>query len=118
MNRFFVVLPLALAGIATPAQATGGFVCRTAGSDPVEVAVGFGHVPGSPLIVTRLLDRGGEVPVAEAQWWLDNSELRVLLISPDALRQEVLVRATRNGHVYDGSLWRGGKRRWVRCRES
>lgn len=116
MKRLVFALPLALL-VATPAQATGGFVCRTAGARPVEVAVGFGHVPGSPLIISRLLDQGRQVPVSNAQWWLDNSELRVLLISPDAHRQEVLVRATRKGHVYDGYLWRGGRRRWVRCRE-
>src|SRR5688500_8504741 len=103
MKRLLFALPLALLA-ATPAQATGGFVCRTAGARPVEVAVGFGHVPGSPLIISRLLDQGRQVPVSNAQWWLDNSELRVLLISPDAHRQEVLVRATRKGHVYDGYL--------------
>ena len=103
--------------VATPAHATGGFVCRTAGSAPVEVSVGFGHVPGSPLIARRLTDRGRQVAVQDAQWWLDNRELRLLLISPDGMREEVRVRATRNGHFYDGSLWRGGKRRWVRCRE-
>ena len=119
MRRVFVVLSIAaVAAMASPAHATGGFVCRTAGTHPVEVAVGFGHVPGTPLILSRLLDRGREVPVSNAQWWLDDSELRVLLVSPNAHRKEVLVRAKRNGHVYDGSLWRGGERRWVRCRES
>lgn len=116
MKKLLLALPLALFA-ATPAEATGGFVCRTAGANPVEVAVGFGHVPGSPLIARRLIDRGRLVPVADAQWWLDSKELRVLLISPQAQRKEVEVRAKRNGHVYDGSLWRGGKRRWVRCRE-
>jgi hypothetical protein len=117
MNKPILVLPLLLA-IAAPAHATGGFVCRTGGAAPVEVSVGFGHVPGSPLIARRLVDRGRQIPVKDAQWWLDDSELRVLLISPDAHREEVRVRATRRGQVYDGSLWRGGKRRWVRCRES
>ena len=116
MKRWLLALPL-LAAIPSPAHATGGFVCRTAGSDLIEVSVGFGHVPGSPLIARQLLDRGREVPVADAQWWLDNSELRILLISPQAMREEVKVHANRNGHVYDGSLWRNGKRRWVRCRE-
>jgi hypothetical protein len=83
----------------------------------IEVAVGFGHVPGSPLIATRLVDNGRKVPVEKAQWWLDNREMRLLLIAPGAQRQEVLVRVRRNGLVYDGSLWRGGQRRWVRCRE-
>ena len=116
MNRLILcALPALLA--ATPAHATGGFVCRTAGAAPIAVSVGFGHVAGAPLIARQLVDRGRQVPVKDAQWWLDNEELRLLLISPDAMREEVKVRATRRGHFYDGSLWRNGKRRWVRCRE-
>lgn len=104
--------------LASPAHATGGFTCRTAGPRPVEVGLGFGHVPGSPLIAARLTDSGRVVPVRQAQWWLDNNELRLLLTDPKATRREVIVKARRNGHVYDGSLWRGGRQRWVRCRES
>lgn len=113
-----LLLALVATAAATPAYATGGFTCRTAGADPVEVSVGFGHVPGSPLIARRLLDRGRNVPVTDAQWWLDDRELRLLLVAPQAGREEVKIRATRNGHVYDGSLWRNGMQRWVRCRES
>ncbi len=111
------ILCLALAGLAAPAHATGGIVCRTAGPRPIEVAVGYGHVPGSPMILTRLIDNGRQVPVRQAQWWLDNSEVRLLLIAPDAHREELTLRARRNGYVYDGSVWRGAKRRWVRCQE-
>ena len=85
---------------------------------PVEVSLGFGHVPGSPLILARLLDNGRQMPVKSAQWWFDKDELRVVLIDPGALRQEVVLRARRTGFVYDGSLWRDGRRRWVRCREN
>ena len=92
-------------------------MCRTAGGDRIEVALGFGHVPGSPLILTRLRERDREVPVSQAQWWLDDKEMRVLLISPQAQRREVEIRARRNGHFYDGSLWRGGVQRWLRCRD-
>ena len=106
-----------LVTIAAPAHATGGFVCRTAGAEPIEVAVGFGHVPGAPLILTRLIDNGRDIPVRQSQWWLDDSELRLLLSDPNAMRREVVLKTKRNGHVYDGSLWRNGKRRWVRCRE-
>lgn len=116
MKRFLLVLAVILLG-ATPAHATGGFVCRTAGDRPIEVSVGFGHVPGSPLILTRLLDNRRQVPVTSAQWWLDNSKLRLILVNPGVVRQELELRAKRNGFVYDGSLWRGGRRRWVRCRE-
>ena len=70
------------------------------------------------MILTRLIENGRHIPVTQAQWWLDNSEVRLLLIAPDARREELTLRARRNGHVYDGSVWRGAKRRWVRCREA
>ncbi len=119
MNKLLLAISLAVAAASTttPAHATGGLVCRTAGARPIEVALGFGHVPGSPLILARLLDAGRTVPVTAAQWWLDNQEVRVVLVGANALEQELLLRARRSGHVYDGALWRSGKRRWVRCRE-
>jgi hypothetical protein len=118
MKRSRLALPLLLA-FATPAQATGGFVCRTAGEHPIEVSIGFGHAPGASLIAsaTRLLDNGRQVPVIAPQWWLDGSELRLLLADPSAMRRELILKTKRNGPTYDGSLWRNGKRRWVRCRE-
>ena len=112
-----LIVAMAAFGLTTPAHATGGLICRTAGARPIEVSLGFGHVPGSPLIATRLLAAGRNVPVSAAQWWLDNQEVRLILVGANALRQELLLRAKRNGHVYDGNLWRSGKRRWVRCRE-
>jgi hypothetical protein len=117
MNKLLFAIVLILS--ATPAHATGGFVCRTAGANPIQVSVGFGHVPGAPLIATatRLIDNGRNVPVTAPQWWLDNAELRLLLADPSAMRREAIIKAQRNGQVYDGSLWRGGQRRWVRCRE-
>ena len=115
MKRWLLALLLVLT--ASPAHATGGYVCRTAGARPLTVAVGFGHVPGAPLILTRLTDAGRPVPVQSAQWWLDERELRLVLIDPGALREELTMKARRNGHVYDGSVVRQGNRRWVRCRE-
>lgn len=115
MRKLLLTLPLF---VATPTYATGRLVCRTAGPHPVEVSVGFGHVPGSALILARLKDAGRTVPVTWAQWWLDSSEMRLLLVDPEARKQQVRLKAKRRGHVYDGSLWRGGKRRWVRCREA
>jgi hypothetical protein len=117
MKKTLLAVPL-LAAIASPAQATGGFTCQTAGPRPVQVSLGFGHTPGAPLFLTRLTDSGRSIPVKAPQWWLDNAELRLLLTDPGAMRREVIIKARRNGHVYDGSLWRGGVRRWVRCRES
>lgn len=117
MNKMLLFLPLLLAA-AAPAQATGGFTCRTAGPRPIEVSLGFGHTPGASLFLTRLTDNGRSVAVSAPQWWLDNSELRLLLTDPNAMRRELILKAKRNGYHYDGSIWRGGKRRWVRCRES
>jgi hypothetical protein len=112
-----MLLPLIL--LAAPAHATGGFQCRTAGARPIAVSVGFGHAPGAPLLKdsTRLTDNGRNVPVTAPQWWLDETELRLLLADPSAMRREAIIKARRNGRTYDGSLWRGGKRHWVRCRE-
>ena len=116
MKKSMFAAALALLA-AAPASATGGLVCRTAGERPIEVALGFGHVPGSPLISTRLIDAGRQVPATPAQWWLDQDEVRLILVGPNARERELLLKARRSGHVYDGSLWRAGKRRWVRCRE-
>ena len=117
MKRILIAASLGLT-VATPAQATGGFVCRTGGPRPIQVSVGFGHVPGSPLILTRLIDNGRQLPVKSAQWWFDQDEMRLLLIDPGAKREQLVLKARRNGSVYDGSVWRNGKRRWARCRES
>jgi len=116
MKRALIAL-LLVVGVAAPASATGGFVCRTAGPRPLGVSVGLGPVPGSALIGTRLTDNGRRVPVNPAQWWLDGKELRLLLIDPNAMREELVIRTTRNGRTYDGSVVRNGQRRWIRCRE-
>ena len=116
MKKILFALPLVFVA-AAPALATGGFVCRTAGPRPVEVSVGFGHVPGSPLILTRLTDNGRIVPVQSAQWWFDNQEMRLLLIDPNARQEQLKLKAKRNRYTYDGTIWRNGQRHWVRCRE-
>ena len=116
MKKALVAVPILLA-FATSAQATGGLVCRTAGPRPIEVSLGFPHGFGAPLFLARLSDDGRDVPVRAPQWWLDNSEMRLLLFKPNEHHQEALIRARRIGQTYDGSLWRNGKRRWVRCRE-
>ncbi|HUP67402.1 MAG TPA: hypothetical protein VM145_04220 [Sphingomicrobium sp.] len=119
MKTLLIAIPLGLL-TASPAYATGGFVCRTAGSRALQVSVGFGHTSGSQLLedATRLTDKGRNVPVVAPQWWFDGSELRLLLTDPSALRREAIVKARRTGRTFDGSLWRGGKRYWVRCREA
>ncbi len=109
----------AMFALATPAHATGGFVCRTAGARPIQVSIGFGHVAGAPLLQnsTRLSDNGRTIPTKAPQWWFDGTELRLLLTDPNGMRREAIIKARRNGHVYDGNMWRNGQRRWIRCRE-
>ena len=103
---------------ATPALASGGLSCRTGGPRPVQVDLAFGHVFGTGLVSSRMLDGGRRIPVELPQWWLDRNEVRLVLTGPSAIREELRLIAKRNGAVYDGSIWRGGKRRWVRCREA
>ena len=116
MKKACFLLPLL--AMAAPAHATGGMTCRTAGPKPVEVSLVIGHTAGSPLVSGRMVDNGTAIEVRAVQWWLDASELRLLLVDPDATRAEVTLKAKKNGRFYDGSLVRGGVSRWVRCRES
>jgi hypothetical protein len=115
MNK--AILIWALGAIATPAYATGGLVCRTAGANPTVLALVISHTAVSSVVSARLTDNRREVPVALAQSWLDPNEVRVDLTDKNAMRHELRLRASKNGLFYDGSLWRGGQRRWVRCRE-
>ena len=112
------LFPLALFGLPSPAFATGGLLCRTAGPRPVEVAVVISHTAVSAIVSARLTDDGKAVPVALAQAWLEPNELRLDLTDRNAMRHELRLRAKKNGAAFDGSLWRSGKRRWVRCREA
>jgi hypothetical protein len=113
----FLAVPLALLA-AVPAQATGGLSCETAGANPIHVQLVIGHTAVSSVVQARLTDNGAEVPVTIAQAWLVERELRLDLTDPNAERHELRLLAKRKGDNYDGSLWRGGKRRWVRCVES
>ena len=72
----FLLFPLALAAatLASPAQATGGYLCQTADGSDVAIAVGFGHVPGAPLIAGHLRVKDKPIPVKTPQWWLDRKE--------------------------------------------
>ena len=102
---------------ASPAYATGGLVCRTAGPRPIESALVISHTALPSIVSARLSDNGRDVPVTVAQSWLEPSELRLDLMDKNATRHELRLRAKRTGRVYDGSIWRLGQRRWVRCRE-
>jgi hypothetical protein len=117
MKIAFLSLPVLLAA-AAPAHATSGMTCRTAGAKPVEVSLVIGHTTGSPLVSGRMVDNRSAIEVRAVQWWLDSSELRLLLVDPQATRAEVTLRAKKTGRFYDGSLVRSGRSQWVRCRES
>ena len=119
--RFLVALGLsaiaATAVTATPAAATGGLICKTADAQPLEIALGFGHVAGAPLILTRLREGDRDVPVHAPQWWLNDDEMRLLLTDRDSLQVEAEVQTVRNGATFDGRVMRNGESRWIRCKQ-
>lgn len=117
MTRIMLALLLAFVA-ATPAYATGGMTCSTAGPRPIDVQLVIGHTVVSNVVQARLTDNGRDIAVTVAQAWLEPNEIRLDLTDPNAERHVLRLRARRRGEAYDGSLWRGGKRRWVRCRES
>ncbi|HET8534906.1 MAG TPA: hypothetical protein VFL74_05090 [Sphingomicrobium sp.] len=116
MNKFLIALALAL-GVAAPAHATGGLLCRTAGQNPTEVSLVISHTAVASVVSARLTASSRSIPMTVAQSWLDQDEFRLDLTDPNAVRHELRLRTKANGPFYDGSLWRGGKRQWVRCRE-
>jgi hypothetical protein len=77
------------------------------------------HTVVPAVVSARLTDRGRDVPVVTAQSWFDEREVRVDLVDRNAMRHEARLRASwrPSTRSYDGSLWRDGQRRWVRCRE-
>lgn len=107
----------ALILLASPAHATGGFTCTTASKPTIQISVGFGHVAGAPIFGERLSVDGKDIPVEAPQWWLDDSELRLLLTDKQANERLAIVKAKRNGDTYDGSVTYQGKRHWIRCYE-
>ena len=102
---------------AVPAHATGGMSCATASNPEISIDVGFGHTVGTSLFMARLWVDGEDIAVQAPQWWLDGEELRLLLTDEQASERLAVVRATRNGDTYDGSVTYKGKQHWIRCRE-
>lgn len=117
MSKANIGLPL-LGLIATPANGTGGLICQTAGTPPIEVSLVISHTVVSSIVSARLRDGQADIPVRVAQAWLAPNEVRLDLVDPNAVQHELRLGAKRNGQTFDGSLWRTGKRRWVRCREN
>ena len=114
----FIVGALFPTMIAAPAGATGGLTCRTPDPRPIELSLVISHTIVSSVVSASLREGRSNVPVSIAQSWLDPNELRLDLVDPNALRHELRLRVKRYGETFDGALWRGGKKRWVRCRES
>jgi hypothetical protein len=114
----FIVGALFSSMIAAPAAATGGLTCRTPDPRPIELSLVISHTIVSSVVSASLREGRSNVPVRIAQSWLDPSELRLDLVDPNALKHELRLRVKRYGETFDGTLWRGGKKRWVRCRES
>lgn len=106
MHKILHSLPLLLAA-ATPAHATGGFVCEANPAKPIEVSLVFGRAAGAPLVGATLTEGGVEIPTEKAQWWIEGTELRVVLIDPNAEREEVVIKARGRGEVMVGTLKRG-----------
>jgi hypothetical protein len=104
---------------AAPASATTGLICTTAGSRPMHLALAISHTAVPAVASVRLTDNGREVPVATAQSWFDQSEVRLDLTDRTAARHEARLRATWRSvsRSYDGTIWRNGRGRWIRCRE-
>jgi hypothetical protein len=115
MKKLLLLLPLALAA-ATPAAATQGLTCRTASGPPIELSLVLGAPPS--VLSPQLRVAGRRVPVVIGQSWIEEPEIRVDLYDPQLLRHELRLKVRRNGRMFDGSVWRAGQRRWVRCRES
>lgn len=117
MKRLLLATTALLA--SAPAQATGGLVCSTAGDRPIHLSMVISHTAVPSIVSARLTDNGRGIPVVAAQSWLDTGEVRLDLTDRNAMRHEARLRAVwrRDSRSYDGSLWRGGRRHWVRCRE-
>lgn len=117
MRKYLLALPLLFCA-ATPAHATGGFSCETRGTRKIEVNIVFSHTTGGMLLEAGLTDNGKAIATEKAQWWLDGTELRLLLVDPNAEVEEVEIRARGAGEVMVGTLKRGGRTYRVRCEES
>ena len=116
MRRQLIAMA-ALGLLASPAHATGGMYCSTASEPSIDISLGFGHTAGSDLFKHRLRVDGQDIAVHAPQWWFDDEELRLLLTDEQADERVMVVKATRNGDTYDGSVTYKGKRHWIRCRE-
>ena len=120
MNKAVLFPVLLFAAMSSPAKATGGLLCRTADAQPLEVSLGFGHVPAAGLFRAELRDGDRKIVVDATQWWMQGNELRLAMRHKSTFEMAAVVIANWNekARAYDGSIWRNGRKRWVRCREA
>ena len=61
-----------------------------------------------------------QIAATASQWWMSGTELRLALVSPDAITEELILIASlyRATNSCDGSVSRAGRKRWARCREA
>ena len=120
MHRLATITALACLALATPAHATGGLLCRTAYARPLEISLGFGHVPAAGLFRAKLREGDKDIPVDATQWWMQGDELRLAMRHKDSFEMAATLIANWNeaARAFDGSISRNGRKRWVRCREA
>ncbi|WP_129794253.1 hypothetical protein [Sphingosinicella sp. CPCC 101087] len=119
--RHLLALPLLLA--AAPALATGGFECRTTDGANITIGGTVGHTLTSPLVGARLqlgdrlLATTKKAPdLAIGRSWIDDREIRVNLVDPNATRFEAQLRARIGSPgAAAGTLVRHGATHPVRC---
>jgi len=115
-----------LLSAATPAFATGGYVCRpVSGAGPsLSVVTGHGVAPVAVSATIRdgrrQLSSSGTAPaLAVAQSWIDDLDLRLDLVDRNAMRYEARLRARfaarSRGRQALGTLSRNGRVLRVRC---
>lgn len=121
MSRIFAIALLACA--ATPAGATGGYVCTAEGERPIQLAIVTAHGV-APMIAQvqlsdgedRLSTAGEEARLAILQSWIDEREIRLDLTDPAVRGFEARVRAKVTGPLEArGTLERGRKIYNLRC---
>jgi hypothetical protein len=116
-----ILLLASILSTASPALATGGFDCRSADGG-IALAGTVGHTIVSPLVGARLTvgERtlstiGDPAPLAIGRSWIDEDEIRVDLVDPQAMRVEAALRVVRAGRSWTGTLIRDGTAYPVRC---
>ena len=122
-----IALPVALSLLfaASPVLATGTIHCRSQLQPDLEVYLAVGYAGDASIASARLIDAGRVLQTDDlpdsprlGQSWLDDQDLRVVIV--DSNHENVLARllATRRGPTgrYAGSLRYRGRTYAVSCR--